>query len=65
VGRRVDAITWPVGALLGAVVRGQEVLMAHHDLVLETEDHLILFVTGENTVRKIEKLLQVSASFFG
>lgn len=65
VGRRVDAIQWPTGALLGAVVRGQEVLMAHHDLVLETEDHLILFVNDINTVRKIEKLLQVSASFFG
>lgn len=65
VGRRVDAIQWPTGALLGAVVRGQEVLMAHHDLVLETEDHLILFVNDINTVQKIEKRLQVSASFFG
>ena len=53
------------GALLGAVVRGQEVLMAHHDLVLESEDHLIVFVTEIKTVQKIEKLLQVSASFFG
>ena len=65
VGRRVDAIAWPSGALLGAVVRGQDVLMAHHDLVLESEDHLILFVTEIKTVQKIEKLLQVSASFFG
>ena len=65
VGHRVDAIAWPSGALLGAVVRGQEVLMAHHDLVLESEDHLIVFVTEIKTVQKIEKLLQVSASFFG
>ena len=65
VGRRVDAIEWPAGALLGAVVRGQEVLMAHHDLVLQSEDHLILFVTEKKMVRKIEQLLQVSASFFG
>ncbi len=65
VGHRVDAIAWPSGALLGAVVRGQEVLMAHHDLVLESEDHLILFVTEIKTVQKIEKFLQVSASFFG
>jgi trk system potassium uptake protein TrkA len=65
VGHRVDAIAWPSGALLGAVVRGQEVLMAHHDLVLESEDHLILFVTEIKTLQKIEKLLQVNASFFG
>jgi trk system potassium uptake protein TrkA len=65
VGRRVDAIAWPAGALLGAVVRGQDVLMAHHDLVLESEDHLIVFVTEIKTVQKIEKLLQVNASFFG
>ena len=65
VGRRVDAIAWPSGALLGAVVRGQDVLMAHHDLVLASEDHLILFVTEIKTLQKIEKLLQVNASFFG
>lgn len=65
VGRRVDAIAWPTGALLGAVVRGQEVLMAHHDLVLASEDHLILFVTEKKTLQKIEKLLQVNVSFFG
>ena len=65
VGRRVDAIAWPSGALLGAVVRGQEVLMAHHDLVLASEDHLILFVTEIKTLQKIERLLQVKASFFG
>jgi len=39
--------------------------MAHHDLVLQSEDHLILFVTEKKMVRKIEQLLQVSASFFG
>ena len=39
--------------------------MAHHDLVLESEDHLILFVTEIKTLQKIEKLLQVNASFFG
>ena len=38
--------------------------MAHHDLEIQGEDHLIVFVTNRKTIPKVEKLFQVSAGFF-
>jgi trk system potassium uptake protein TrkA len=38
--------------------------MAHHDLVIQTGDHLILFVTNRKIIPKVERLFQVSAGFF-
>ncbi len=68
VGRRVEEVNLPAGAQIGAVVRGEgdatEVLMAHHDLEIQGEDHLIVFVTNRKTIPKVEKLFQVSAGFF-
>ena len=43
VGRRMDEINLPIGVSTGAIVRGEQVLIAHRDLVVETDDHVILF----------------------
>ncbi len=63
VGRRVDEIAWPMGATLGAIVRGERVLMAHHDEMIEAEDHLVIFVTDKKIIPRVERLLQVSGLF--
>ncbi len=69
VGRRVQEIRLPEGARIGAVVRGQagqsQVLMPHHDTLIETDDHIIIFIPHKRMVREVEKLFQVSATFFG
>jgi len=62
-GRSVQEIDLPAGTTIGAVVRGGEVLMAHHDTVIEAEDHVIVFVTDKKTVPRVEKLFQVGARF--
>ncbi len=62
-GRRVDEIELPPGTLIGAVVRGDEVLMAHHDTQIQTEDHVIVFVSDKKDLPRVEKLFQVSAGF--
>lgn len=69
VGRRIDEIALPAGASIGALVRGMEseearVLMAHHDTVIESDDHLIVFVSDKRMIPKVEKLFQVTAGFF-
>jgi trk system potassium uptake protein TrkA len=38
--------------------------MAHHDTVIEPNDHVIVFVPNKRMVRQVEKLFQVSATFF-
>jgi trk system potassium uptake protein len=44
-------------------VRGEEVLMAHHDTRVEAGDHVIMFVASKRLVPEVEKLFQVSAGF--
>jgi len=64
VGRRIDEIDLPRGATIGAIVRGEEVIMGHHNLVIEAEDHVIVFVIDKLMVRKVERLFQVKIGFF-
>jgi trk system potassium uptake protein TrkA len=63
VGRTVEEINWPVGATLGAIVRGERVIMAHHGELIEAEDHLVIFVTDRKIIPRVERLLQVSGLF--
>ena len=54
----------PTGrATTAAPVYDYEVLMAHHDVVIEPEDHVIVFVVNKRNVPKVEKLFQVNVSF--
>jgi len=48
----------PEGVTIGALARGDQVLMAHHDIVIEAEDHVILFVPSKPLIPKVEKLFQ-------
>ena len=64
VGRRIDEIDLPKGATIGAIVRGDQVIMGHRDTVIEADDHVIVFVINKEMIRKIEKLFQVGVSFF-
>jgi trk system potassium uptake protein len=78
-GRRIEQLDLPRGAQIGAIVRGlhradgsdagedaqPEVLIAHHDTVVHTNDHVIVFVPRKRMIRDVEKLFQVGATFFG
>ena len=63
VNRRVEQIELPSGTTIGALVRGDEVIMAHHDTEVRAGDHVIVFVTDKKMLPKVEKLFQVSVSF--
>jgi len=64
VGRRIEEIESPKGATIGAIVRSGKAIIAHHDTVIEAEDHIIVFVNDKNIVRQVEKLFQVNIGFF-
>jgi len=64
VGRRIDEIQSPRGATIGAIVRNGEVVIAHHDTVIESDDHVIVFVIDKKMIRKVEQLFQVKLGFF-
>jgi len=68
VGRRVEEIKLPVGASIGAVVRGTpvssgQVLIAHHGLVIEAGDHVIVFVINKKMISQVEKMFEVGVGF--
>jgi trk system potassium uptake protein TrkA len=52
----VGDIELPEGALIGAIVRGEEVIMAHHDTVVQSDDHVILFLSDRRHLEAVEKL---------
>jgi trk system potassium uptake protein len=67
VGRQVDQVTLPAGVTIGAIVRGngegQQVLMPHHDTMIQADDHLVMFIPHKRQVREVERLFQVTATF--
>ena len=63
IGRSIEEINLPKGASIGAIVRGEAVLMAHHDTVIEPEDHVILFLQDKRKIADVERLFQVSVTF--
>ena len=63
VGRSIGDILLPDSASIGVVVRGDKVMIAHHDLVVEEEDHLILLITDRSEIHAVETLFEVSFGF--
>lgn len=78
VGRRIEELDLPKGVTIGAIVRRRDrsgtpaerngddsdVIIAHHDTIIESDDHVIVFVVNKRIVPKIEKLFQVDVGFF-
>ena len=76
VGRKVEEIDLPKGATIAALVRRSpildprdsrrpvdEVIIAHHDTVIQADDHVIVFAVNKRIVPKVEKLFQVGVGF--
>ncbi|OYW39154.1 MAG: Trk system potassium transport protein TrkA [Hydrogenophilales bacterium 12-61-10] len=64
VGRRIGDMALPEGATIAAIIRGDEVLIAHHDSLVAADDHLIVFALNKRIIPKVEKLFQVGFGFF-
>ncbi|NIP73530.1 MAG: Trk system potassium transporter TrkA [Gammaproteobacteria bacterium] len=63
VGRAIEQIKLPPGTMIGSIVRGDEVIVPHHDTVIEPEDHVILFLVDKKRIPEVEKLFQVGVTF--
>lgn len=63
VGRKIEDLKLPVGTTIGAIVRGNDVIIAHHDTVIESEDHVILFLVDKSRIGEAERLFQVGITF--
>ncbi|CAM3702496.1 Trk system potassium transporter TrkA [Rheinheimera salexigens] len=63
IGKAIGKLKLPPGTTIGAIVRGEEVLIAKNSTVIETNDHVILFMVDKKHISEVEKLFQVSAIF--
>jgi trk system potassium uptake protein TrkA len=63
VGRSVEELDLPSGTSISAIVRKDDVIIAHHDTVIEEHDHVLLFVSDKKQIHAVERLFQVSATF--
>lgn len=63
VGRKIEDVELPKGTAIVALVRSDKVIIAHHDTVIETDDHVILFMTDRRKIERLEQLFQVGVSF--
>jgi trk system potassium uptake protein len=64
VDRRIDELPNIGTARIAALVRGEQIIVPHHDTVIRSDDHVIVFCTRKTEVRKVEKLFQVGLHFF-
>jgi len=64
VGKAIEEIDLPTGTTIGAIVRDDEVLIAHDDVVVENDDHVILFLVDKRKIGEVERLFQVGLGFF-
>ncbi|WP_062267134.1 Trk system potassium transporter TrkA [Endozoicomonas arenosclerae] len=64
VGKTVQQVELPPGTTIGAIVRNDEVLIAHDTTRIESGDHIILFLTNKKRIHEVEQLFQVGLGFF-
>jgi trk system potassium uptake protein TrkA len=64
VGKKISELNLPDSIVIGALVRDNSVMLANDDLVIATNDHVIIFVLEKKDISKIEKMFQVSVGFF-
>lgn len=63
-GKRIDELDLPEGVRLGAIVRGKKVIVAHRNVVIEPEDHVIVFLADKAQIPAVEGLFSVGMGFF-
>ncbi len=63
VGSTIGNLKLPAGTTIGAIVRNDKVVIAHHDTVIESEDHVILFLVDKSRISEVERLFQVGITF--
>jgi trk system potassium uptake protein len=61
IGRPLEKIDLPPGASIVAIVRGERVIMAHHDSTIEAEDHVIIFLSDRRHIDAVSRLFQSDA----
>ena len=64
IGRKISDLKLPAGAIIGAILRDHnEVIIAKKNVIIEENDHVIIYLSDKKQVPEIEKLFQPSAFY--
>jgi len=67
IGKKIGEIKWPSDITVGCIIRDEEVIIAHHNLEIEAEDHAIIFISNSENAPEIAQLFspEEKRSWFG
>ncbi|MCI1711120.1 MAG: Trk system potassium transporter TrkA [Chiayiivirga sp.] len=63
IGRALEELELPSAATIGGIVRGEKLLIAHHDVVIEANDHVIVFLMDKRQLPQVEALFRADATW--
>ncbi len=63
IGKQLKDIILPPGTTIGGIIRGKQVIIAHREVIIEHEDHVILFVADKRNINDVERLFHVNPTF--
>lgn len=63
VGKPLREIDLPAGVMIGAIVRGGQVINPRGQTIIEKEDRVVLFAAAD-AIRRVEKLFSVRLEYF-
>ena len=64
IGRKLSDIKLPPATTIGAIIRNDEVLINRDDIIIQENDHFILFLVDKKYIRAAERLFQPGLTFF-
>ncbi len=56
IGKRIGEIKWPADITIGCIIRNNEVLISHRNIVIEAEDHAVIFLTDSTRSEEISDI---------
>lgn len=63
IGRKIAELKLPSSAIIGAVLRGQEILIGRKNVIIQENDCVVVYVNDKKQVSELEKLFQPSTLF--
>lgn len=63
VGRRIDELPLPEGSTIGVIARKDKLIFPHRNTVIDSGDHIVLFLADKRKILDVERLFQVTITF--
>jgi len=64
VGKTISELDLPPGCKIGAIYRNSEIILAHEDTIIKSNDRLVIYLLHKKDFSKLAKLFQVGIGFF-